>query len=168
MGGVTGIQYNKGGKRQRVSGTVCILQRNVCSKRKYDKLRKWAANTNFYGRWMPEHGGSIDFRWNEFPWADSYRHLIDAEDTQFNEGGVDMMLAYEAQLQEYFTGMKDEYQFLTTTYLPCRKMMEAFNWHTAERGIIRDSQGVITAINREIPDEPLHALLILRDKTKFI
>jgi hypothetical protein len=43
-------------------------------------------------------------------------------------------------------------------------MMEAFNWHTAERGIIRDSQGVITAINREIPDEPLHALLILRDK----
>ena len=133
-------------------------------KKEYDKLREWAADANFYGRWMPEHSGSIDYRWNEFPWSDSYRHLIDTEDTHFNEGGMEMMLAYEAQLQECFTGMKDEHQFLTTAYLPCREMMEMFNWHTAERGIIRDSQGVITAINREIPDDPLHALLILRDK----
>lgn len=134
------------------------------SKDDYDKLRAWAAETNFYGRWMPEHSGSIDYRWNEFPWADSYRYLDNAEDLVFNQGGGNMMLAYEAQLQEYFTGMKDEHQFLTTAYTPCRKMMEKFNWHTAERGIIRDQQGEIVAINREIPDEPLHALLVLRDK----
>lgn len=61
----------------------------------------------------------------------------------------DKVLAYEAQLQEYFTGMKDEHYFLTTAYMPCREIMEMFNWHTAERGIIRDAEGGIVAINRE-------------------
>lgn len=130
----------------------------------YDKLRKWAEDANFYGRWMPEHGGSIDYRWNEYPWADSYRSQFIEEDLTYNEGGGEMMLAYEAQLQEYFTGMKDEHHFLTTAYMPCREIMEMFNWHTAERGIIRDAEGGIVAINREIPDEPLHALLVRRDK----
>lgn len=129
----------------------------------YDKLKNWAMRTNFYGRWMPEHSGSIDFRWNEYPWADSYRYLED-ENPIFNEGGGEMRLAYEAQLQEYYTGLKDDYQFLTTAYMPCREMMEMFDWHTAERGIIRDAQGEIMAINREIPDEPLNALLVLRSK----
>ena len=134
------------------------------SKSGYDKLKVWAAETNFYGRWMPEHSGSIDFRWNEFPWADSYRHLINDDDLFFNEGGGHMMLAYEAQLQEFFTGMKEEHQFLTTAYTPCHELMEMLNWHTAERGIIRDSKGEIVAINREIPDDSLCALLVLRDK----
>lgn len=136
----------------------------IAPKSGYDKLRQWAANANFYGRWMPEHGGSIDYRWNEYPWADSYRHLDDEEDLTFDEGGGEMMLAYEAQLQEYYTGMKDDHHFLTTVYMPCREMMEMFNWHTAERGIIRDAEGGVMAINREIPDEPLHALLVRRDK----
>ena len=43
-------------------------------------------------------------------------------------------------------------------------MMELFGWHTAERGVIRDAQENIVAINREIPGEPLHALLVLRSK----
>jgi len=134
------------------------------SKKDYGKLRAWAADTNFYGRWMPEHSGSIDYRWNEYPWADSYRYLSKEDDLTFNEGGVEMMLAYEAQLQEYFTGMKDEHQFLTTAYMPFREMMEFFNWHTAERGIIRDVQGRIVAINREIPDDSIRALLVSREK----
>ena len=130
----------------------------------YEKLRVWATETNFYGRWMPEHRGSIDYHWNEYPWADSYKQLVDDDNETFHEGGCEMKLAYESQLQEDYKGMKDEHHFLTTVYMPCRDMMEMFGWHTAERGVIRDAQEDIVAINREIPGEPLHALLVLRSK----
>lgn len=133
-------------------------------KEDYEKLRAWAAETNFYGRWMPEHRGAIDYHWNEYPWADSYIRLNEEVDETFNEGGCDMKLAYESQLQEDYKGMKDEHHFLTTVYMPCREMMEMFEWHTAERGIISDAKGKTVAINRAIPGDPLHALLVLRSK----
>ena len=133
-------------------------------KEDYEKLRTWAVETNFYGRWMPEHQGAIDYHWNEYPWADSYIQLDEEYDETFKEGGCDMKLAYESQLQEDYKGMKDEHHFLSTAYMPCREMMEMFGWHTAERGIIRDKQNEIIAINREMPGEPLHALLVLRSK----
>ena len=133
-------------------------------KEDYEKLRAWAATTNFYGRWMPEGQGAITYHWNEYPWADSYMRLNEEDDETFNEGGGDMKLAYESQLQEDYKGLKEECQFLTTVYMPCREMMEMFGWHTAERGVIRDAQRNIVAINREIPGEPLHALLVLRSK----
>lgn len=133
-------------------------------KEDYEKLRAWAAETNFYGRWMPEHRGAIDYHWNEYPWADSYIRLNEEVDETFNEGGCDMKLAYESQLQEDYKGMKDEHHFLSTVYMPCREMMEMFEWHTAKRGIISDAQGKIVAINRAIPGDSLHALLVLRSK----
>lgn len=134
------------------------------NKNDYEKLRAWASNTNFYGRWMPEHSGSIDYRWNEYPWADSYLHLENEDDEIFDVGGGEMKLAYEAQLQEDYKGIDEEYQFMSTAYMPCKEMMEMFGWHTAERGVIRDANGDIVAINRDIPGDPLHALLVLRSK----
>ncbi|MFC2325778.1 MAG: trypsin-like peptidase domain-containing protein [Prevotella histicola] len=134
------------------------------NKNNFEKLRSWASNTNFYGRWMPEHSGSIDYRWNEYPWADSYLQLGGEDDDIFDEGGGEMKLAYEAQLQEDYKGIDDECQFMSTAYMPCKEMMEMFRWHTAERGIIRDVDGKIVAINRNIPDDPLRALLVLRSK----
>lgn len=134
------------------------------AKSDYEKLKGWATETNFYGRWMPERGGSIDYKWNEFPWADSYLQLANDEKAVFNEGGVDMTLAYSAQLQEDFKGIPEEDHFLTTAYMPSGDMMETMHWHTAERGIIRNVQGDIMAINREIPGEALHALLVRREQ----
>ncbi|MBO5834651.1 MAG: hypothetical protein J6R12_01250 [Bacteroidales bacterium] len=75
-----------------------------------------------------------------------------------------MKLTYEAQLQEDYKGIDEEYQFMSTAYMPCKEMMEMFGWHTAERGVIRDAKGDIVAINRDIPGDPLHALLVLRSK----
>ena len=134
------------------------------NKNNFEKLRSWASNTNFYGRWMPEHSGSIDYRWNEYPWADSYLQLGGEDDDIFDAGGGEMKLAYEAQLQEDYKGIDDECQFMSTAYMPCKEMMEVLRWHTAERGIIRDVDGKIVAINRNIPDDPLRALLVLRNK----
>lgn len=129
----------------------------------YKKLKEWASEMNFYGRWMPEHGGSIDFRWNEYPWADSYLVLGSEGDETFNENGFEMTLAYVAQLQEDYKGMDNEREFLTTVYMPCSDMMYSFNWHTAERGVIRDTDDNIVAINRDNPGEPINALLVRRD-----
>lgn len=134
------------------------------NKNNFEKLRTWASNANFYGRWMPENSGSVDYRWNEYPWADSYLQLGDEDDEIFDEGGGEMKLAYEAQLQEDYKGIDDECQFMSTAYMPCKEMMEMFGWHTAERGIIRDTHGKIVAINRNIPGDPLRALLVLRSK----
>lgn len=134
------------------------------NKNNFEKLKSWASNANFYGRWMPEHSGSIDYRWNEYPWADSYLQLGDEDDEIFDEGGGEMKLAYEAQLQENYKGIDDEYQFMSTAYMPCKEMMDMFGWHTAERGIIRDTHSNIVAINRNIPGDPLQALLVLRSK----
>lgn len=53
---------------------------------------------------------------------------------------------------------------MSTVYMPCRDMMEVFSWHTAERGVICDADGNIVAINRNIPGDPLRALLVLRSK----
>ena len=130
----------------------------------FEKLRAWASSINFCDRWMPEHSGSIDYRWNEYPWADSYLQLGSENDEIFDVGGGEMKLAYEAQLQEDYKGINEEYRFMSTAYMPCREMMEMFEWHTAERGVIRDAKGDIVAINREIPGDPLHALLVLRSK----
>ena len=130
----------------------------------YEKLRAWASSMNFCDRWMPEHSGSIDYRWNEYPWADSYLQLGSENDEIFDVGGGKMKLAYEAQLQEDYKGINEECRFMSTAYMPCREMMEMFEWHTAERGVIRDAKGDIVAINREIPGDPLHALLVLRSK----
>lgn len=134
------------------------------NKNNFEKLRSWASNANFYGRWMPEHSGSIDYRWNEYLWADSYLQLGDEDDEIFDEGGGEMKLAYEAQLQEDYKGIDDDHRFMSTAYMPCRDMMEMFSWHTAERGVIRDAHGKIVAINRNIPGDPLRALLVLRSK----
>lgn len=134
------------------------------NKNNFEKLRSWASNANFYGRWMPEHSGSIDYRWNEYLWADSYLQLGDEDDEIFDEGGGEMKLAYEAQLQEDYKGIDDDHRFMSTAYMPCRDMMEMFGWHTAERGVIRNAHGKIVAINRNIPGDPLRALLVLRSK----
>lgn len=128
----------------------------------YEKFKEWATKTNFYGRWMPEHSGSIDYKWNEFPWADSYQQIRKDDNSTFNEGGGDMKLAYSAQLQEDFMGIPEDDHYLSTAYVPNADIMETMHWHTAERGIIRNIDGVIMAINRNILDDPLHALLIRR------
>ena len=33
-----------------------------------EKFADWAKNQNFYGRWMPERRGMIEFLWNDYPW----------------------------------------------------------------------------------------------------
>lgn len=129
-----------------------------------DEFKEWMSKENFYGRWMPEHTGSTDFRWNEYPWADSYRALDVKDDETFYEEGHPFKSPYYAQLQESAEGYPEEHDYLSTAYMPSADMMKKMNWHTAERGIIRNSTHKIVAINRCMQGDPMKALYVKKSE----
>lgn len=124
---------------------------------------EWAKTANFYGRWMPESTGSIDFLWNDYPWANSYKSSV------YEDGYIDekipcaVELTYEAELQEDYRGIQNEENIASTIYAPCRDVMDFLGLYTSERGIVRKSENdEIVAINRLILGESFHGLLIKR------
>lgn len=117
--------------------------------------RRWAETQNFYGRWMPERrNGSIDYLWNEYPWADTYkRTLRDVDDWESPGKGAtfEINLSYEAQLQEEWIGLDETEMYLKEASMPNHLVMEALNLYTAERGVIRaKSDNTIVARNFSI------------------
>lgn len=124
---------------------------------------EWAKTANFYGRWMPESTGSIDFLWNDYPWANTYTSSIYEDGYVDEKIPCDVELTYEAELQEDFIGIQSEENIASTVYAPCRDIMDSLGFYTAERGIVRKSDnGEIVAINRLILGESFHGLLIKR------
>lgn len=125
---------------------------------KYKELEifwRWAAMQNFYGRWMPERrNGSIDYLWNEYPWAETYkRTLRDVDDWENPDKGATFKinLSYEAQLQEEWIGLDEAEMYLKEVSIPNHLVMEALNLYTAERGVIRaKSDNTIVARNFSI------------------
>lgn len=110
---------------------------------------------NFYGRWMPERrNGSIDYLWNEYPWAETYkRTLRDVDDWENPDKGATFKinLSYEAQLQEEWIGLDEAEMYLKEVSIPNHLVMEALNLYTAERGVIRaKSDNTIVARNFSI------------------
>ena len=109
---------------------------------------EWAKTANFYGRWMPESTGSIDFLWNDYPWANAYTSSIYEDGYVDEKIPCDVELTYEAELQEDFRGIQSEENIASTVYAPCRDIMDSLELYTAERGIVRKSDnGEIVAIN---------------------
>lgn len=129
-----------------------------------EKFADWAKNKNFYGRWMPEHRGTIEFLWNDYPWADVYKSSIEHEVwSSSDDCPCDMQLSYEAQLQEDWEGIGRENEFLSTAYMPCVEMMEQMGLYCSEiRGVIKDKDGSIAALNID-NDNFVNGLFIRRD-----
>lgn len=116
---------------------------------------RWAAMQNFYGRWMPERrNGSIDYLWNEYPWAETYKRTLRDVDDWENPGKgatFKINLSYEAQLQEEWIGLDETEMYLKEVSMPNHLVMEALNLYTAERGVIRaKSDNTIVARNFSI------------------
>lgn len=103
---------------------------------------RWAKNQNFYGRWMPERrNGSIDYLWNEYPWADTYKRTLRNVDDWENPGNganFKINLSYEAQLQEEWIGLDETEMYLKEANMPNHLVMKALDLYTAERGVVRD------------------------------
>lgn len=106
---------------------------------------RWAARQNFYGRWMPERrNGSIDYLWNEYPWAETYKRTLRDVDDWENPGKgatFTINLSYEAQLQEEWIGLDETKMYLKEASMPNHLVMKALNLYTAERGVVRDKNG---------------------------
>lgn len=116
---------------------------------------RWAAMQNFYGRWMPERrNGSIDYLWNEYPWAETYKRTLREVDDWENPGKgatFKINLSYEAQLQEEWIGLDETEMYLKEVSMPNHLVMKALNLYTAERGVIRaKSDNTIVARNFSI------------------
>ena len=109
-----------------------------------ETFKKWAKNQNFYGRWMPEcRNGSIDYLWNEYPWAPTYKRTMDDIEVfvrEHNGKKFQLYLSYEAQLQEDWIGLDGNEINLKEASMPNHQVMEALNLYTAERGVIRDKE----------------------------
>ena len=125
---------------------------------KYTELEifwRWAAKQNFYGRWMPERrNGSIDYLWNEYPWANTYKRTLRDVDDWENPGNAatfKINLSYEAQLQEEWIGLDETKMYLKEVSMPNHLVMKALNLYTAERGVVRDkNNNAIVARNFSI------------------
>ena len=101
---------------------------------------EWAKDQNFFGRWMPEHFDNINFRWNEYPWADSYKQSLDSEQWELPanvECPSEIMVSYMGQLQEDVRCFNADKDFRASVFMPCEDMMMRLKLHNAERGIIR-------------------------------
>ena len=116
-----------------------------------DQFSKWASKQNFYGRWMPEHRGSTEFMWSDYPWADTYRSFFESYEIweQPHDCPVKMMLSYVAQLQEEWSGIDARDEFLTTVYMPCQEMMEQMGLYCSEvRGVVKAvADGSVACLN---------------------
>lgn len=130
-----------------------------------DKFIHWTADKNFHGRWMPEANGNIDFLWNEYPWADSFKNIFNIEDIEytFDSRLKPIVRSYLGQLQENYGGMPEEENRISTAYMPNPDVMDVLHLHVEERGVVKDKTNTITTIVLQSKDSPYHGLIMRKD-----
>lgn len=128
-------------------------------------FKEWAKDQSFYGRWMPEcRNGSIDYLWNEYPWAGTYIQQRDVWEKEHSYQGPGFLLnlSYEAQLQENKFGLDESSLSLGEVWMPNHNIMEHLKLYTAERGVIRSrSNNEIVSVNFRV--ERLRGLAIRKE-----
>lgn len=130
-----------------------------------DKFAEWAKKQNFYGRWMPERRGMTEFLWNDYPWSDAYNSSIEHKPWLSPEDcPCEIMLSYEAQLQEDWEGIDREDEYFSTTYAPCEEIMKQMKLYCSEmRGIVKsEGDDSFAALNTGHGDG-IKGLFIRRD-----
>lgn len=147
-----------------------ILRYNCCFVLEKDvaKMKSWAAGQDFSGEWMEHRSDCIDFRWNEFPWAHTYKRLD--RDAWVKENGLKeypcaVKVAYDEQLQEEVYGMVEEKDYHSfRVAMPCAELVETMNLYTAERGIIRRmDDDTIAAVSLSVLKQSDSGVLIKKD-----
>lgn len=103
--------------------------------------------------------GCIDFLWNEYPWADTYKSLNYFQAEEIN--GIKFWRTTISQLQEEL-GATESPQNSLIDNSPNEDVMRVLKLHTAERGIIRDADGNIAAMNIQTLARRLNVFIIKR------
>ena len=92
----------------------------------------------------------IEYLWNDYPWADAYKSTFEHEVwSRPQDCPCEIMLSYEAQLQEDWEGVGRENEYLSTVYAPCEEMMEQMGLYCSEvRGVVKsEHDDTVVALN---------------------
>ena len=163
---IVGYQRTKDSKEKDKREIFVFICPCLVKNENANAFELWAKEQCFYGRWMPEDKGQYDYLWNEYPWSDRYRSLDFEDEIEISRGNgiapCSVILPYGTQMQEYSEGIEDEDAFQGMVYMPSSDMFEYFDLHTAERGVTRNAQGDIVALERDIPGDTLDTLVMKR------
>lgn len=146
--------HTTAGANDTVKDLFLYSNAGFVKKEQLDAYKEWAKKQNFYGRWMPEcRNGSIEYLWNEYPWAETYKRNQDEwEIEHIHEGeGFSLLLSYEAQLQKNWFGLDESKAWLHEVCMPNHHIMDHLRLYTAERGVVRAcSNNEIVSVNIRI------------------
>jgi hypothetical protein len=158
------VGYDQAADNDSEKETFVISNAGFVKLEEADQFADWAKKQNFYGRWMPERTGVVEYLWSDYPWSEACKPYLEHDDSyKLRNCKCNMLLSYEAQLQEDWMGIDGENEFLSTVYMPCAEIMEQMQLYCSEvRGIIKAEDGSIAAINTD-KDNGIDGLFIRRD-----
>lgn len=122
----------------------------------------WAESFDFTGRRMPEPEDHWRCIWNEYPWSDAYIRNVETKYYDTKLIPYDFKPSYVNILQEEHMGVMGVFES-SNSYAPCVDMMSFLNLYTAERGVVRDPEGNIIALNRNLYIDGNEGLFIRKD-----
>lgn len=141
------------------SYTISLFIPSNCA----EAFEEWFKKKNVYGRWMPESGDNIDFRWNEYPLSASYKLTEEYRLREDNAIPFPFRKACVHMLQEDHIGLDEDIDYLSNVEAPCDDMMNRLNLYTAERGVVRrKTTDEIVSINYEPYKESCSGILVKR------
>ncbi|HCJ3944524.1 TPA: hypothetical protein NR037_000122 [Legionella pneumophila] len=138
-----------------------------------EKVLKWAAKQNFFGRWMPESSEFSEPFLGEYPWAPSFLHYSGLSPAQHkwvkNADGRELPASFLITNDEYYnSGPPDDCSIdeLVRIQLPAEYLI-----HKEELvqpyvdGCFYDLEGNLFAFDPHIFDKDMpHCLLVKKDK----
>lgn len=122
----------------------------------------WAESFDFTGRRMPEPEDHWRCIWNEYPWSDTYIRNVESKYYDTRLVPYDFRPSYVNILQEEHIGVMGVFES-SNSYAPCVDMMRFLKLYTAERGVVRDSEGNIMALNRNLYIDGNEGLFVRKD-----
>lgn len=137
--------------------TVFVSNDNSC------EFEKWANTDNnmkqdFY------NSGDYNYQWNDYPCASNYKERQHYNNYKADWGiEYDVKKTYSTQLQEDFMGCFAHSEHLSEAHSPCEAIMRHFGLHNAERGVVRDGDNEIVALNINSTTPRMSGLAIKRE-----
>lgn len=137
--------------------TELVKNTQCCASVWYDTVLVANSNITEFKAWGQRDGnlrqyfyssGDYNYLWNDYPWSSNYRerqHYMNYKEEWCLS--FDVIKTYSTQLQEEFIGCYAPMEHLREAHSPNETIMQELALHNAERGIVRDEEGNIIAMN---------------------
>lgn len=154
--------------------TELVNKTQCCASVWYDTVFVANSNITEFEAWAQRDGnlrqyfyssGDYNYLWNDYPWSSNYRerqHYMNYKDEWILS--FDVIKTYSTQLQEEFIGCYAPMEHLREAHSPSETIMQELALHNAERGIVRDENGSIIAMNINSTGSRMSGLAIRKEK----